>query len=154
MEIYYDRQMKSAREHKDFSDNYCGKDDNHFISFNHHQQASEIAIKTFHSIMIGAVHDNNVHNLCEISNDLLCACQNYPLHMPESQLGKFRELLECAKEFECMARVRMDQKASLIKSCYIDRNNRQAKTPKELIQEEDAYCAKSLCEKIFELCTI
>ena len=77
--------MKSAREHKDFSDNYCGKDDNHFISFNHHQQASEIAIKAFHLTLIGAVHDNNWHNLCEIANDLLCACPSSVVYTANKQ---------------------------------------------------------------------
>jgi hypothetical protein len=59
-----------------------------------------------------------------------------------------------AKEFECLAKEKMDDRAGLIRARYIDRYNHYAKTPKELIENEDALTAKFLCEKIFELCTI
>ena len=89
--------------------------------------------------MIGAVYDNNLHNLVQITGDLLYDAKNhYRLNFPDSQLAKYYDLVTLAKEFECLAKEKVEDRAGLIRARYIDRYNHYAKTPKELIEKEDA----------------
>jgi hypothetical protein len=82
--------------------------------------------------MIGAVHDNNLHNLVQITGDLLNDAKNhYRLNFPYSQLAKYYDYVTLGKELECLAKEKVDERAGLITARYID-------THKKLIEKEYA----------------